>query len=292
MGMLEGKVAIVTGAGGGLGRAEALELARQGAAVLVNDIGTNVFGKSDGARSPADEVVATIREAGGRAAANYGDAGNWDQAKAMINEAVETFGGLDILVNNAGILRKGPMLDLEERDLRDLLHVHVEGTAIPLHHAGRYWREEHLAGRTRRASVINTTSRAGVAPRVPQIAWYGAAKGAIATLTLSAALEMPEFGVRVNAIAPHSFTRQDAAAQGVPYDPEEDHKIGPDKVAPVVAWLASDVAADVNGRVFWIEGGTLSHYDKWQIGVTVEAATGRWEADAIGPALEAAGFRP
>jgi hypothetical protein len=135
-----------------------------------------------------------------------------------------------------------------------------------MQHAGRYWRREHQTGRSRRAAVINTSSRAGLAPRVPRLAWYGAAKGAIATLTLGAALELLEFGVRVNAIAPHSFTRQDAAASGVEYDFSKEHALGPDKVAPVVAWLASDANAAINGCIFWVEGGTVSHYEKWRIG--------------------------
>jgi NAD(P)-dependent dehydrogenase (short-subunit alcohol dehydrogenase family) len=289
MGMLEGKVAIVTGAGGGLGRAEALELAAQGAAVVVNDFGANVFGKAGGEHSPADKVVAAIRDNGGRAVANYGDAGNSADAKRLVEQALDAFGRLDILVNNAGILRNGPMLDLEESDLRDLLHVHIEGTALPLHHAGRYWRSEHQAGRNPRAAVINTSSRAGLAPRVKNLAWYGAAKGAIATLTLGAALEMIAFGVRVNGIAPHSFTRQDAAAQGVPFDPDKEHEFGPDKVAPVVAWLASDSSEPINGRIFWVEGGTVAHFDKWTLGVTV-TRQGKWDAAAIGPALKGAGF--
>lgn len=288
-GMLEGKVAIVTGAGGGLGRAEALELAGQGAAIVVNDVGTNVFGQSAGARTPADEVVGLIRAKGGRAVANYGDVGDWTQARQLIEQAIDEFGALDILVNNAGILRKGPLLDLEEKDLDDLLHVHIKGTAVPTQHAGRYWRAEAQAGRRREATVVNTSSRAGLAPRVPQIAWYGAAKGAIATFTLGAALELGEFGIRVNSIAPHSFTRQDAAAAGVEYDPSKKQELGPDRVAPVVSWLSSSASAPLNGQVFWIEGGTISHYQKWQVGTTV-TRDGAWVAAEIGPALRAAGF--
>ena len=154
MGLLDGKVALITGAGGGLGEAYAKLFAREGAAVVVNDVGTNVFGQSGGQSSPADAVVVEIRKRGGRAVANYADVGNWNDAKTLVEQALDEFGALDVLVNNAGILRKGPILDLEERDLLDLMRVHVHGTAIPLQHAGRYWRQEHQAGRTRRAARI------------------------------------------------------------------------------------------------------------------------------------------
>jgi NAD(P)-dependent dehydrogenase (short-subunit alcohol dehydrogenase family) len=181
------------------------------------------------------------------------------------------------------------MLDMEEADLRDLLHVHVKGTVVPTQHAGRYWRTEHRAGRTIRPAIVNTTSRAGLATRVPEIAWYSAAKGAVAAFTMAAALELAEFGIRVNAIAPHSFTRQDAAAAGVEYDPSKNQALAPDKVAPVVAWLASESSAPINGKIFWVEGGIVSHYERWRAGHTI-TTEGRWDAAAIGPALRAVGF--
>ena len=175
----------------------------------------------------------------------------------MVEQAIDEFGGLDVLVNNAGILRKGPMLDLSEKDLDDLLHVHVKGTAVPLHHAGNYWRRESEAGLQRAAAVVNTSSRAGLAPRVPQIAWYGAAKGAIATLTPAQRSDGAwHRTMRSRRTASRDRTRRGGRAADAP----SDHAIGLHKVAPAVAWLRAERAAQ---RSSVLEKAEPSHYEKW-----------------------------
>lgn len=286
--VLAGQVAIVTGAGGGLGRAEAVELGRLGASVIINDLGVSVEGLGPGRSAAADDVVAAITGAGGRASANYSDVSDWANCAALVDQALEEYGRLDIVVNTAGNIRKGPIVDLTERDFDDLFRVHVKSTAALTHHAGRYWRDARASGRATGGAVINTSSRAGLNPRMPGIAWYGAAKGAIAALTLSASLEFREFGVRVNAIAPHSMTRQDAFNAGTDYDPDQPHPFNPEHVARAVAWLASPYAQDVNGKVIWVEGNDLAVMAPWETTGLVTSADG-WELADIGQALGLAG---
>lgn len=283
-GILGGKVAIVTGAGGGLGRAEAVQLGRLGASVIVNDLGVNVEGLGPARSTAADEVVAAIIEAGGGASANYADVSDWDNCAALVEQALEAYGRLDIVVNTAGNIRKGPIVDLTERDFDDLFGVHVKSTAALSYHAGRYWHDQHEAGHAVDGAIINTSSRAGLNPRMTGIAWYGAAKGAIAAMTLSTALEYQAFGVRVNAIAPHSMTRQDAFNAGTDYDPSQAHPFSPERVATAVAWLASPYAEGVTGKVIWVEGDDLAVMAPWETTGLVSNSSG-WELADIGAAL-------
>ena len=276
--LLEGRVAIVTGAGRGIGRAHALELAAHGAAVVVNDYGVSLAGEGTG-ESPAEEVVAEIVAAGGRAVANGADVADFDQAAAMVRVAIEEFGGLDILVNNAGFVRDRMLVNTSEEEWDAVIRVHLKGHFAPLRHAGAYWRTEAKEGRPRAARVINTSSGAGLQGSVGQ-ATYSAAKAGIAGLTLVAAQELGRYGVTVNAIAPVARTRMtegafDTAAMALP----EDN-------SPVVAWLASLDSADVTGRVIEIDGGRLTVETAWRHGPAKDAGA-RWNATEVGPALRA-----
>ena len=274
--LLEGRVAIVTGAGRGIGRAHALELARHGAAVVVNDFGVSISGEGTG-ESPAETVVAEIEAAGGRAVVNGADVADFEQAAAMVQQAIDTYGGLDILVNNAGFVRDRMLVNTSEEEWDAVIRVHLKGHFAPLRHAGAYWRAEAKEGRQRAARVINTSSGAGLQGSVGQ-ATYSAAKAGIAGLTLVAAQEMGRYGVTVNAIAPVARTRMtegafDTFAMALP----EDN-------SPLVAWLASEEAGDVTGRVLEIDGGTITVETGWAHGPARDNG-GRWAAADVGPAL-------
>ncbi len=224
--LLEGRVAIVTGAGRGIGRAHALELAAHGAAVVVNDFGVSLAGEGGDGDSPAEEVVAEIEAVGGRAVANSADVADFAQAEAMVRQAIDTFGGLDILVNNAGFVRDRMLVNTSEEEWDAVIRVHLKGHFAPLRHAGAYWRAESKEGRPRAARVINTSSGAGLQGSIGQ-ATYSAAKAGIAGLTLVAAAEMGRYGVTVNAIAPVAKTRMtegafDTSAMPEPADNSPD----------------------------------------------------------------------
>ncbi len=274
--LLEGRVAIVTGAGRGIGRAHALELAAHGAKVVVNDYGVSLAGEGTG-ESPADEVVDLIRSSGGEAVASGADVADFEAAAAMVRQAIDTFGGLDILVNNAGFVRDRMLVNTSEEEWDAVIRVHLKGHFAPLRHAGAYWRAESKDGRQRAARVINTSSGAGLQGSVGQ-ATYSAAKAGIAGLTLVAAQELGRYGVTVNAIAPVARTRMtegafDTSAMAVP----EDN-------SPLVAWLASEEAGDVSGRVIEIDGGTITIENGWAHGPSRDAGA-RWDAEKVGPAL-------
>ena len=207
--LLEGRIAIVTGAGRGIGRAHALELARHGAKVVVNDYGVTLAGE-DAGDSPAHEVVKEIEALGGEAVVNGADVADFDAAAAMVQQAIDTFGGLDILVNNAGFVRDRMLVNTSEEEWDSVIRVHLKGHFAPLRHAGAYWRAEAKEGRQRAARVINTSSGAGLQGSIGQ-ATYSSAKAGIAGLTLVAAAEMGRYGVTVNAIAPGG---QDADDRG------------------------------------------------------------------------------
>ncbi len=276
MGILDGRIAIVTGAGRGIGRAHALELARQGAKVVVNDFGVSLAGEGTG-ESPADEVVALIQEMGGEAVTNGADVADWDQAEAMVRQAINTFGGLDILVNNAGFVRDRMLVNTSEEEWDAVIRVHLKGHFAPLRHAGAYWRAEAKEGRQRAARVINTSSGAGLQGSIGQTT-YSAAKAGIAGMTLVAAAEMGRYGVTVNAIAPVAKTRMtegafDTSAMALP----EDN-------SPIVAWLASVDAGDVTGRVIEIDGGQICLEQGWTHGPKQDAGR-RWESAEVGEAL-------
>jgi len=278
--ILDGRVAIVTGAGRGIGRAHALELARQGAKVVVNDFGVSLAGRrsTEGTGgSPADEVVALIREAGGEAVANAADVADFGQAEAMVQQAIGTFGGLDILVNNAGFVRDRMLVNTSEEEWDAVIRVHLKGHFAPLRHAGAYWRIEAKEGRQRAARVINTSSGAGLQGSLGQTT-YSAAKAGIAAMTMVAAVEMSRYGVTVNAIAPVAKTRMTEGA----FDTSE--MALPEDNSPIVAWLASVDAGDVTGRVIEIEGGQICVEQGWTHGPRLDLGR-RWEAVEVGPAV-------
>ena len=290
---LNGKVAIVTGGGRGVGRGEALLLAEQGASVVVNDAGMSVGGAStrgEGHR-PANEVVELIKARGGNAVANYADVADWSAASALVVQAVNEFGGLDILVNNAGILRDGVIISMTEQDFDDVIRVHLKGTFVMTHHAARYWREQAKRGTPPTASIVNTVSSAGLQGNVGQVN-YGAAKAGIAAMTIISSLELRRYGVRVNAVAPGGITRMSTGVlkDSVLKEPDEYvefHPMNPANSAPMVAWLASDDSIPVTGQVMRAVGSTIARYEPWQLGEEIENPKGAeiWDPADIGEEL-------
>jgi len=280
----EGRVAIVTGAGRGLGREHALELARQGAKVVVNDLGTSGAGEGASA-TPAQEVVSMIAELGGHAVANSSDVADFGGAAEMVRQAVETFGRLDILVNNAGFVRDRMLVNTDEDEWDAVIRVHLKGHFAPLRHAAAYWRHEANEGRQRAARVINTSSGAGLQGSLGQ-STYSAAKAGIAGLTIVAAQELQRYGVTVNAIAPAARTRMTEGAfpEAMAKPTDGFDAMDPANVSPVVAWLASIDSADITGRVIAVEGGKIWVEEGWNHGPAHDLGA-RWDAPAVGPAL-------
>jgi NAD(P)-dependent dehydrogenase (short-subunit alcohol dehydrogenase family) len=275
MTLLEGRIAIVTGAGRGIGRAHALELARQGAKVVVNDLGTS--GSGEGAASEvAHEVVAEIEALGGAAVANGADVADFEQAEAMVRQAIDTFGGLDILVNNAGFVRDRMLVNTSEEEWDAVIRVHLKGHFAPLRHAGAFWRAESKGGRQPVARVINTSSGAGMQGSIGQTT-YSTAKAGIAGMTLVAAAELGRYGVLVNAVAPVARTRMTEGAFDTSSMPD------PADNSPIVAWLAS-ADCDVTGRVIEIEGGQICVEEGWRHGPREDLGR-RWEASEVGNAV-------
>jgi NAD(P)-dependent dehydrogenase (short-subunit alcohol dehydrogenase family) len=250
--ILDGKIALVTGAGGGIGRAHALALAAAGARVVVNDIG-------DAAGAVADE----IRAAGGEAIANTADITDYASAESLVGEAVAHFGGLDVVVNNAGILRDRMLVNMSEQDWDDVVRVHLRGTFLPAKHAATYWRTESRKGRTRRGRIINTSSASGLFGNVGQ-ANYGAAKAGIAAFTVIAAAELGRYGVTVNAVSPTAYTRMTENLS------PELKKFRPEDVSPIVVWLASDFSEGVTGRIVSVRSGRISVLEGWVNGPTAQ----------------------
>jgi NAD(P)-dependent dehydrogenase (short-subunit alcohol dehydrogenase family) len=268
MRLLEGRVAIVTGAGRGLGRAHALKLAEQGAKIIVNDLGSSASGEGTD-QTPAQEVVAAIEAIGGEAAVNTSDVSNWVDAQSMVQQAVETFGGLDILVNNAGILRDRMLVNMTEDEWDVVVKVHLKGTFAPLHHAANYWRMQSKAGNAVDARVINTTSHSALFANIGQTN-YASAKGGIATMTQLAARELQRLGVTVNAIAPRAETRMTSGLRELTEDQKE--RRDPEWISTLVAWLASPEAKDISGRIFEAWGYGYSVIESWQHGPQMEAS--------------------
>jgi NAD(P)-dependent dehydrogenase (short-subunit alcohol dehydrogenase family) len=269
MGMLDGKVAIVTGAGNGVGRGEAIMLADHGAKVVVNDLGGSVSG--EGADKTAAEVVVdVIKSRGGEAVANYDDVSDFNGAKNIIDTAVESFGRLDVLVNNAGVLRDRMMFSMPAEDFDKVVKVHMYGTFNTMHHASVHWRNESKEGRQPRASIVNTVSSAGLQGQASQIN-YGAAKAGIAAMTIIASLELGRYGVRANCVGPGGFTRMVAQAMKDiqvknPEDYTEFDRMNPQNSAPAVVWLASDESLHVTGQVLRMVGNSLALYHPWEMG--------------------------
>ena len=274
---------IVTGAGRGLGRAHALEFARQGAKVVVNDLGAEIDG-SGGSTGPAGEVVAEIRAAGGEAIANGADIADWDEAGAMVQQAIDEFGVIDVLVNNAGFLRDRMLANTSEDEWDAVMRVHLKGHFAPARHAVSHWRDRTKAGEEVQARIINTSSGAGLMGSVGQ-GNYSAAKAGIASLTLVQSAEWARYGVTANAIAPAARTRMTeevfAQTMAAPAEGEFD-AMAPENVSPLVVWLGSLDSAGITGRVFEVEGGRVSVADGWQHGPVVDKGA-RWKPRELGP---------
>ena len=264
MGICEGRVAIVTGAGRGIGREHALLLAREGAKVVVNDLGGEADG-SGASLTPAQEVVAEITAMGGEAIVNGDDVSDWAGAQRMVNSAIETFGDLHVLVNNAGILRDRVLANMLEDEWDAVIRVHLKGTFAPARWATAYWREQTKAGKPVDGRIINTTSVSGIFGNAGQ-GNYGAAKAGIAAFTIITAQEVYRYGVTVNAISPGALTRMTAGL--MPEDSGADR--GPQWIAPICAWLASPLSKNVTGRVFHVAGNKLSIAESWHMGPTAE----------------------
>jgi NAD(P)-dependent dehydrogenase (short-subunit alcohol dehydrogenase family) len=268
MGALDGRVAIITGSGRGIGREHALLFASEGAKIVVNDLGGAIDGSGDD-RTPAQQVVDEIKAMGGEAVANADNVADWEGGQRLVNTAVETFGDLHILVNNAGILRDRVLVNMTEEEWDAVIHVHLRGHFIPTRWAAAYWREQSKAGTPVKANVINTSSTSGLLGNPGQTN-YGAAKAGIAAFTVIAAMELERYGVRVNGIAPAARTRMTEATPGLgdivqpPEDPSKFDIWDPANVSPMVAWLATE-NCPVNGRVFFVQGGKVQNFQPWTL---------------------------
>jgi NAD(P)-dependent dehydrogenase (short-subunit alcohol dehydrogenase family) len=286
VGALEGRVAIVTGAGRGLGREHALLFAAQGAKVVVNDLGGSVEGA--GSSSAADEVVAEIKSSGGEAIANTDDISDWNGGKRLIDAAIDTFGDLHVLVNNAGILRDRVLINMTEDEWDSVVKVHLKGHFVPTRHAAAYWREQTKEGREVSASVINTSSTSGLLGN-PGQSNYGAAKAGIAAFTVICAQELSRYGVRVNAIAPAARTRMTESTPGLAdmvSAPKEDSAFDlwdPANVSPVVAYLATE-SCPLSGKVFFVQGGRVTLMQPWTMSTGLERKE-RWTIEELAELL-------
>jgi NAD(P)-dependent dehydrogenase (short-subunit alcohol dehydrogenase family) len=291
MGIVDGRVVIVTGAGGGIGRAHALAFAAEGARVVVNDIGVGLDGSPASGGSAAQVVVDEITAGGGQAIANGSDIADWDQAADLIATAVDTFGGLDVLVNNAGIVRDRMMANTSEEEFDAVIAVHLKGHFATMRHAGSYWRGLSKAGKAPKdieARIINTSSGAGLQGSVGQ-GNYSAAKAGIVAMTLVAAAEMARYGVTVNAIAPSARTRMTetvfAAMMAKPPEGYEGFDaMAPENVSPLVVWLGSAESREVTGKVFEVEGGLIRVAEGWAHGPQVDKGA-KWDAAELGPVV-------
>ena len=259
MGLLDGKVAVVTGAGRGIGREEALVLAGEGARVVVNDVGAGLHGEGSSDVHPAEEVVELIKKDGGEAAVNGDDISTWAGGKNVVDQAIDTFGSLDILVNNAGILRDKMLFNMDESDWDDVIRVHLKGHFAATHHAGVYWRNRSKAGEDVSGRIINTSSEAGLFGNAGQ-ANYAAAKAGIASLTWVEARELGRYGVTANAIAPRARTRMTETLFGGDGMAAKDGEFDvwdPKNIANVVAFLAAPASADITGQIFVVFGASI-----------------------------------
>ena len=286
MGINDGRIVVITGAGRGIGREHALEFASQGAKIVVNDLGAEVDGSGSSA-GPAGEVVDEIRGMGAEAVANGDDVSDYEGAGRLIQTAIDTFGGLDVLVNNAGILRDRMMVNMTIEEWDAVIRVHLRGTFAPMRHASEYWRNRSKAGETNDARVINTTSPSGIYGNVGQTN-YGAAKAGIASMTIIAAMELGRYGVTVNAIAPAALTRMTEnlgmGAASVAKKPEEFDPLDPGNIAPLVVWLGSSESAAITGRVFNVMGGNISVAEGWVAGPGVDKDD-RWDPAELGEVI-------
>jgi len=284
-GICQGRVVIVTGAGRGIGRGHALEFARQGATVVVNDLGAEVDGTGS-STGPAGEVVDEIRAMGGEAVANGDDVSDYDAAGRLVQSAIDTFGDLHVVVNNAGILRDKMLVNMSIDEWDAVIKVHLRGTFCPSRHAAAYWRERSKAGHEVNARLINTSSPSGIYGNAGQTN-YGAAKAGIASFTIIAAMELGRYGVTVNALAPVALTRMTenlgpGPKRELPKD--EWSPMDPENMAPLVVWLGSEESRGVTGRVFSVRGGRITVAEGWAAGPSVDKGA-RWDADELGSVI-------
>lgn len=282
-GICEGRVVIVTGAGNGLGKAYALELARQGARVVVNDLGVGTHGEAGATQGAADLVVEEIRAAGGWAVANTDDVADWEAGERIVRTAIDAFGDLHAVVNNAGFVRDRMFVSCTPDEWDAVLRVHLRGHFCTSRHAVDYWRSRQKAGDTIDARIINTTSGAGLQGSIGQSA-YSAAKAGIATLTLVQAAELARYGITANALAPNARTRMTATAFDMTADANVFDIFAPENMAPLVAWLCSSEAADTTGQVFELKGGRIFLSEGWTDSPDEDKGA-RWEAAELGPVV-------
>ena len=290
MGALDGRVAIITGAGRGIGREHALLFAEEGAKVVVNDLGGAVDGSGDD-RTAAEQVVDEIKEQGGEAIANADDVADWEGGQRLVNAAIEAFGDLHVLVNNAGILRDRVIVNMTEEEWDSVLHVHLKGHFVPTRWAAAYWRERSKAGHEVKAAIVNTSSTSGLLGN-PGQANYGAAKAGIAAFTVISSQELSRYGVRVNAIAPAARTRMTESTPGLSEIVQAPAETGafdlwdPANVSPLVAYLATE-DCPVSGKVFFVQGGKVQLFQPWTLTTAVERDA-RWTIEEL--AEEVAGL--
>jgi NAD(P)-dependent dehydrogenase (short-subunit alcohol dehydrogenase family) len=297
MGALDGRVAIITGAGRGIGREHALLFAAEGAKVVVNDLGGAVDGSGDD-RTPAQQVVDEIRAMGAEAIANDDNVADWEGGRRLVASTVEAFGDLHVLVNNAGILRDKMLVNMSEEEWDSVIHVHLKGHYVPTRHAAGYWREQIKAGREVHGAIVNTSSTSGLLGNPGQTN-YGAAKAGIAAFTVIAAQELARYGVRVNAIAPAARTRMTEQTPGLgdivkaPTDPAKFDVWDPANISPLVAYLSTE-SCPLTGKVLFVQGGevrlfqpwtmtdTLKKNDRWTVAELAEKLPGVVGVDAPG----------
>ncbi len=278
---LDGKVAIITGAGRGIGRDHALALARSGAKIVVNDLGGSAAGEGSDT-TPAQSVADEIKALGGEATANYDNVADFQGSENMVKQAIGDFGRLDILINNAGILRDRMFVNMSEEEWDAVIAVHLKGHFAPTRHAAAYWREQSKAGNQMNGRVINTSSPSGVFGNVGQTN-YGAAKAAIAAFTMITAQELGRYGVTVNCLAPNARTRmtEDIFA-GLPEPAEGEYDpLDPANISPVVVALCSDAAQDITGQVFFIYGNVINVLKPWDVGPFIRKDEGMWDPDDL-----------
>jgi NAD(P)-dependent dehydrogenase (short-subunit alcohol dehydrogenase family) len=284
MGICDGRVVIITGAGRGLGREHALAFAAEGAKVVVNDVGASLQGDGND-MSPAQEVVDLIRANGGEAITNGDDIADWDGAGRLVQSAIDTFGGLDTVVTNAGIVRDRMFVNMSVDEWDAVIRVHLRGTFCPVKHAVDYWRAESKAGRPREGRVVTTSSGAGLHGSIAQTN-YSAAKAGIATFTINIAAELGRIGVNANSIAPSARSRmtEEAFAEMMAKPETGFDAMDPANISPLVVWLGSG-DCNVSGRVFECAGGLISLADGWQVGAEFDKGA-KWEPSEIGAVVD------
>ena len=278
MGLLDGKVAVVTGAGRGIGRSHARLLAAEGARVVVNDLGTATEGGGTDS-APAREVVEEIGAAGGTAIANGDNVATWDGAGAVVQQALDDFGRLDILVNNAGILRDAMSFNITEEQWDSVIQVHLKGHMAMCHHAANHWRAVGKAGDEVSGRIINTASESGLFGQAGQ-ANYSAAKAGIVSMTIVLARELKKYNVTANVVCPRALTRMTATVGGA-----EEYMQGPEwapeNISPLVVFLASDAAADVSGQIFVVFGTRVHLMENFSLANTLDRGEGRWTPEEL-----------